>query len=111
MPAPKGNKNARGNKGGQPTKYKPEYAQHAEKLCLLHGATDDELAAFFGVHVGTIYRWSLAHVEFCEALKSGKDVADNRVERSLYHRAVGYTFDTEKVFASGVRIGQGACSP
>ena len=31
-------------------------------------------------------------------LKSGKEVADNRVERSLYNRAVGYTFDSEKVF-------------
>lgn len=27
MPAPKGNKNAIGNKGGRPTTYKPEYCQ------------------------------------------------------------------------------------
>src|SRR3546814_284664 len=28
---------------------------------------------------------------------SGKDAADARVERSLYQRAVGYSFDAEKI--------------
>ena len=28
-----------------------------------------------------------------QALKSGKETADDRVERSLYQRAVGYTHD------------------
>lgn len=82
---------------GRPTLYKPEYAEQAKKLCEL-GATDQELADFFDVTDRTIYRWSAKHGEFCQALKGGKEVADNRVERSLYHKAVGYTFDSEKVF-------------
>jgi hypothetical protein len=31
--------------------------------------------------------------QFLHALKGGKDSADDRVERSLYQRAVGYTYD------------------
>jgi len=83
--------------GGRPSSYKPEYAEQARKLCSL-GATDADLADFFEVSDRTIYRWASAHDEFCQALKAGKDVSDDRVERSLYHKAVGYTFDSEKVF-------------
>jgi len=83
--------------GGRPTDYKPEYAEQAAKLCQL-GATDADLADFFGVSDRTIYRWAAKHEEFSQSLKAGKDLADERVERSLYHKAVGYTFDSEKVF-------------
>lgn len=82
---------------GRPTEYKSEYVTQARKLCEM-GATDADLADFFGVSDRTIYRWAARYEEFCQALKAGKDVADERVERSLYHKAVGYTFDSEKVF-------------
>ena len=34
------------------------------------------------------------------ALKVAKEVADQRVERSLYQRAVGYETDAVKIFSS-----------
>lgn len=83
--------------GGRPTAYKPEYAEQALKLCQL-GATDTELADFFDVDVRTVYRWKHDHDEFCQALKTGKDIADERVERSLYQRAIGYEQDEVKIF-------------
>ncbi|WP_375790884.1 helix-turn-helix domain-containing protein [Bradyrhizobium sp. vgs-9] len=82
---------------GRPTSYKPEYAEQAAKLCAL-GATDAELADFFKVTTVTIWRWQSAHVEFCNALKRGKEAADERVERSLYARATGYTHEAVKIF-------------
>ena len=82
---------------GRPTDYKPEYAEQASKLCAL-GATDFELADFFDVDTRTIYRWKNVHDDFCQAVTCGKENADARVERSLYNRAVGYTFESEKVF-------------
>lgn len=81
----------------RPTSYKPEFSEQAEKLCKL-GATDIELADFFGISDRTIYRWQAQFPEFCRSLKAGKETSDERVERSLYHKAVGYTFDSEKVF-------------
>lgn len=81
----------------RPTDYKPEFCQEAKTLCE-NGATDEELAEAFEVSVRSIYRWKANYPEFCQALKTGKEVADERVERSLYAKAVGYTFDSEKVF-------------
>jgi hypothetical protein len=82
---------------GRPSSYKPEYAEQATKLCKL-GATDVELADFFGVSINTIGSWKTQFPDFLVALKAGKDEADNRVERSLYQRATGYTFDAVKIF-------------
>jgi len=81
----------------RPSKYKPEFAAQAEKLCNL-GATDVELADFFGVTPRTIAGWKTSKPEFLQALKIGKDAADARVEASLYHKAIGYTFDSVKIF-------------
>lgn len=82
---------------GRPSGYKPEYARVAAKLCKL-GATDPDLAEALGVNTTTIWRWASAHEDFCNALKVGKAQADDKVERSLYQKAIGYTFDSEKVF-------------
>jgi hypothetical protein len=36
--------------------------------------------------------------EFRQSLKVGKQEADERMERSLYYRAVGYSYDAVKIF-------------
>jgi len=64
-------------------------AEQAKKLCKL-GATDQDLAEFFKVSTRTIMRWQVEFPAFCHALKVAKAEADQRVERSLYQRAVGY---------------------
>jgi len=84
-------------KMGRPTKYKPEYALVAAALCR-RGATDAELAEEFGVTTVTIWRWSCAHEDFSKALKIKKGHFDDRVERSIAQRAVGYSYNTERVF-------------
>lgn len=82
---------------GRPTEFDSTYIEQAAKLCAL-GATDVELADFFEVDVRTIYRWKHTQPEFCQALNAGKEKADERVENSLYQKAVGYTFESEKIF-------------
>lgn len=82
---------------GRPTVYKDTYAKQAGKLCKL-GATDQDLAAFFEVSLRTIANWKAQHSEFLHALKAGKEEADARVERSLFHRAVGYEQEAVKIF-------------
>ena len=90
---------------GRPSSYKPEYAAQAEKLCKL-AATDIEIADFFEVDVRTIYRWKEAHEEFSQALKTGKELADERVERSLFSRATGYEHDEVDIRVIGQEIVQ-----
>jgi hypothetical protein len=82
---------------GRPSGYQADFAVQAKKLCEL-GATDIEIADFFEVSDRTVYRWQLQFPEFCQALKAGKEAADDRVERSLYHKATGYSFESEKIF-------------
>ena len=77
------------NRGGRPTRYKAEYNEQAYKLCLL-GATDEEMADFFGVSEVTINTWKKNKKGFLESLKKGKRNADANVAESLYKRACGY---------------------
>jgi len=77
---------------GRPTDYRPEFVEQAKQQCA-EGATDVELADYFEVSVRTLYRWKNTYPEFCQALKASKAPADERVERSLFERAVGYERD------------------
>lgn len=85
------------SKRGRPSSYEPVFAKQVTKLAEL-GATDQEIADFFEVDVRTVYRWKHDHTDFCQALKSGKEIADERVERSLYQRAIGYEQEEVKIF-------------
>ena len=82
---------------GRPVEYKTTYVKQVKTLCSL-GATEVEIADFFGVNHLTIFRWKIKYPEFCKAMVTGKEPADERVQRSLYHRAVGYTYDAVKIF-------------
>lgn len=97
MPAPKGNQNAKGNKGGgAPTKFKPEYAPTAGRLCAMMGFTDEKLARFFGVTEKTIITWRMKHVEFATAVRVGKAETDDDVEREVLKGISGYFVEHEE---------------
>lgn len=83
-------------KPGKPTEYRSEYCDIAKRLCE-QGSTDQEIADVLRVHRATLYRWLSEHAEFRDALKLGKEPADDRVERSLFNRAVGYEYDAVKI--------------
>jgi transposase-like protein len=80
-----------------PAKFKPEFVQKVELACKL-GATDEEIATLFDVNRASIVRWRIDHPEFAKAFKAGKEVSDDRVERSLFQCAVGYEYEEEKAF-------------
>ena len=85
---------------GRPTAYKPEFVDQAIKLCNM-GATDAEMAEFFDVSTATFYTWMKVHPEFLEAIQVSKDAHDNRVERSLYQKAIGYERTVQRATPSG----------
>jgi hypothetical protein len=101
MPAPKGNQNALGNKGGRPTKYKAEYAETAQKLCARLGCTDEQLADWFEVDVRTIHRWRAEIDEFCQACRAGKAETDDLVERATVQHICGYHVEVEELDRHG----------
>lgn len=80
----------------RPSKYREEFAEQAQKLCLL-GATDEALANFFGVSRATISTWKIEHPAFLDALKAGKELADATIAECLYHRAKGYSHPEDDI--------------
>lgn len=81
---------------GRKSAYKEEYVQLAENYSLL-GATDKEMADFFGVTERTLNQWKKDYPEFLQSLKKGKNIADANVASKLYNRAIGYDYE-EKHF-------------
>ncbi|MBL6653979.1 MAG: hypothetical protein ISP49_20455 [Reyranella sp.] len=85
---------------GRPILYDPALCEQAHNYCLL-GATNDELAEFFGVSPRTIDRWIADQPDFGDAVRRGRIVADSRVARGLYERAVGYDRTVERSVVIG----------
>lgn len=91
------------NKGGRPTKYKPEYTEQAVKLSKI-GATDAQIADFFEVNIDTITEWKKVHPEFSVALKEAKAQFDDiLVEQSLARRAQGFMRVKEVFNPEGIK--------
>lgn len=93
-----GKKHTEKNKGGRPSKVDGIDSKQITMLAQ-HGFTNNEIALYFSVNISTVYEWQKKKW-FSDALKKGKEVADERVERSLYERACGYTHPEEKIFCS-----------
>lgn len=76
-----------------------------ELICTMakFGANDIEIAQEIGVSPDKLYSWYRQWPEFSEAVRAGKEHANERVQRSFYGRATGYNIKTEKVFSNGFR--------
>jgi hypothetical protein len=90
----------RADNPGRPSRYNPEFHPKAAKALCSKGATTAEIADAFGVCIATIWNLKGTYPEFTESCRLGAAEADDRVERSFYERAVGYTFDSVKVMQS-----------
>jgi hypothetical protein len=84
-------------KRGRKSTFDKRFIEVAKRMAYL-GATDEDLAIAFGVTIKCVIEWRAKHPQFGEALKIGKSEADDRVERSLYQRAVGYSYPAVKIF-------------
>jgi transposase-like protein len=98
MGAPLGNRQSKlgGALGGRPKSYRPEFADKVTRLCKV-GASESEIAHVFGVSTMTLWRWREQYPEFATAFRVAREQMSDRIEASLAHRAVGYTFDSEKI--------------
>ena len=82
---------------GRPTVYRPENAEIARLACML-GATNESLAGRFEVCRRTIDNWIAMIPEFSDAVRQGREVADESVVSALFARATGMEQKMTKVF-------------
>lgn len=85
---------------GRPTTYDADFCEQVREMAEA-GATDAEMAKALGVALSTFRLWRAKHPEFSAVLKQAKDAADDRVERSLFQRALGFTTIEQKLVRSG----------
>lgn len=85
------------NRGGRPTKYKPDMARQAA-LMVENGMTDAQICKVLGISVVTMWKWTHKHAEFVKALARSKEQMMALAEHSLFVGAVGYNVPATKVF-------------
>src|SRR5271169_3328970 len=90
---PKDQLQKRGRKSG----FRSEFIRIAF-IAAKYGAIEEEIARDLGVSPRTFANWKNSYPEFLQALKTAKEVLDERIERSLAHRALGYSHEAVKVF-------------
>jgi len=78
-------------RGARPL-YNPKVHPILAKWMTRCGLTDEMVAQEFGVSRMTIHNWRKKYPEFAEAMMEGKELADAKVEDSLYRRAIGYDY-------------------
>lgn len=64
-----------------------------EKLELIEGwardgLTNEQIATKMGISHETLYQYQKKYPEFYESLKANKEVADRKVEKALYNKAL-----------------------
>ena len=90
-----------------PLKYNPAYHDDWAWSLAIKGATDQDIADAFHVSRRTIIRWRQTYPSFNTACQSGKEVADAKVKKSLFERAVGFEYqEKESVIDVDPRTGE-----
>lgn len=77
------------------TRTELKAVEHLARL----GATNAQIAQYFGVAVNTVDEWHKKYRLFKSAMKKGGLEADMKVAESLYKRAIGYQYVEEEYSA------------
>ena len=75
---------------GRPSKYSKIDLAQVEIFGEL-GLTDVETSKALNISKATLTKYKKQYPEFIASLKKGKDVSDQKVVRSLFRRACGYS--------------------
>jgi hypothetical protein len=81
--------------GGRKSKYELIVVPKLELIgnWCREGLLEEEICKRLGIAVSTFNLYKNQHSELLEVLKNSKEIADYKVEDSLYKRALGYKYD------------------
>lgn len=84
-------------KRGPKTKWKDEYLDVIFDL-RLGGASERAIAQSLGIKRETLWAWKKANPKITNVLQEAEEERLNKVEHSLYERAIGYEHKETKMF-------------
>ena len=79
------------------SKYNPLYHPQVVYWMANAGLTDEQIAKEFKIVRKTLHNWRCTYPDFDAAMAQGKIGPNDRVEKSLYQRAVGYSCPEDKI--------------
>ncbi len=87
---------------GRPTDYRPEYDEHARKLCLL-GVNDEQLCIFFHIDMLTLASWAKNSESFFNAITPSPEDVERFNRKSLEKQAKRREWKRKYIKASSSR--------
>lgn len=87
------------NLNGRPSPYDKNIHPDWGWSLAMKGLIDKQIAKEMGISRSTLSKWKNEHEEFREALATGKNIADSKVERSLFQRACGYSYTERRIIS------------
>lgn len=89
---------------GRPSPYDPEtHPAIAQAMTAAH-SPEYAIAAHFGISPTTMWAWKAVHPEFLKALDLGKAEQVKALKATALQRALGYSYETQKAFQTGVVV-------
>ena len=90
------NKQGQRKKAGRPLTYSARFHPLLVKALAIAGRTDEEIAEYLGVATSTLYMWYKKYPALVEAKKAGMQEPDDKIEFSLFEKAMGLSVVTEE---------------
>lgn len=88
-------------KTGRRTLYDPDtHPDHAKALAM-RGFTNEEIAAALGIRRSTLQEWIKKHTDFSDAIKTGKEPANAKVENAIFKSCIGYYVEETRAVVVG----------
>lgn len=84
------------SKRGRPTKFNESLKSKITQL-IEQGKTERQIAHIIGISPTTLKNWKGSHPDFLTAVRESRAIADELVEASLYHKAIGYRHEAVKI--------------
>ena len=89
---------------GRPTKYDPKSTPKLVRAMAKQGLSEGMMARVLEISPSTFSLWMTQYSAFSKALEHGREACNGALEATAVQRALGYSYETEKAFQTGVRV-------
>jgi hypothetical protein len=89
---------------GRATKYDPKSTPKLVRGMAKQGLSEGMMARVLEISPSTFSLWKTQYSAFSKALEHGREACNGALEATAVQRALGYSYETEKAFQTGVRM-------